>query len=150
MELRQNQSLLGDYESKIALITQELQRMNEVLKDKEQQLQAQRNNEFKLSQELKKLQEWEFQGKVLRQTLDAKTKEADEWRVRVSRLEEEVVRGKELEHYNEELGNKLTLASKQLERLNNILRVKIDEIEQWKRKVNDKDAEISKFKNLQH
>ena len=28
--------------------------------------------------------------------------------------------------------------------------MKIDEIEQWKRKVNDKDAEISKFKNLEH
>jgi chromosome segregation ATPase len=65
-------------------------------------------------------------------------------------LEDEVVRAKELELYNEELGNKLALASKELERLNNILRTKIDEIDQWKKKVSDRDAELSKFKNLEN
>jgi hypothetical protein len=34
--------------------------------------------------------------------------------MRCSRLEEEVVRAKELGLYNDELGNKLTLASKEL------------------------------------
>ena len=28
--------------------------------------------------------------------------------------------------------------------------MKIEEIEQWKRKVSDRDAEISKFKNLEN
>lgn len=65
-------------------------------------------------------------------------------------MEDEVVRAKELELYNEELGNKLALASKELERLNNILRTKIDEIDQWKKKVSDRDAELSKFKNLEN
>lgn len=74
----------------------------------------------------------------------------EEWRVRASRLEEEVVRAKELEHYNEEIGNKLTLASGELERLNGVLRSKVNEIDQWKRKVNDKDAELSKLKNLEN
>lgn len=58
--------------------------------------------------------------------MDAKIKEAEDWKARASRLEEEVVRGKELEHYNEELGNKLNLASKELDRLNGILRSKLD------------------------
>jgi len=40
-------------------------------------IQNHKNNEFKLSQKLKELQEWEFQGKQLRQTLEIKSKEAD-------------------------------------------------------------------------
>lgn len=36
MELRQSEGLLADYENKIALITQELQRMNDVIRGKEE------------------------------------------------------------------------------------------------------------------
>ena len=78
------------------LINQELLRLNEVLRDREDQIQNQRNAEFKLQQQLKQLQEWEFEGKQLRQALESKNKEVDEWKVRASRLEEEVIRGKEL------------------------------------------------------
>lgn len=74
MELRNNENVIADYENKIVLINQELLRLNEVLRDKEDQLQNQKNNEFKLTQKLKQLQEWQFQGKQLRQALESKSK----------------------------------------------------------------------------
>lgn len=79
-----------------------------------------------MTQQLKQLQEWEYESKQLKSNLDSKIREVEEWKTRASRLQEEVVRGRELEHYNEELGNKLNLASNELERLNNILRTKLD------------------------
>lgn len=51
-------------------------------------------------------------------------------------------------HYNNELTEKLDLASKQLERLNNLLRVKLDDIDKWKQRMASKDAELSQLKNL--
>jgi hypothetical protein len=81
---------------------------------------------LKLNQQLKALQEWEFQSKQLKLNLDNKIKEGEEWKTRASRLEEEVVRGRELQHYNDALDNKLTLSTKEMERLNTILRTKFD------------------------
>lgn len=150
MELRNYENLLTDHENKLALLNQELLRLNELLREKDDENSNYRQKEFKTSQQLKLLQDWELEGQQLRTALEAKTRDADEWKTRTSRLEEEVVRGREMEHYNEELGNKLTLASKELERLNTILRSKLEEIEGWKRKVSDRDAELSKFKNLEN
>lgn len=75
-------------------------RLNDLLRQKEDDNAGLRQQQFNLTQQLKKLQEWESEGRQLRNSLEAKTREADEWKVRTSRLEEEVVRGKELEHYN--------------------------------------------------
>lgn len=41
-------------------------------------------------------------------------------------------------HYNHELTDKLDLATKELDRLNNLLRTKIDEIEKWKQRLSAK------------
>lgn len=53
-------------------------------------------------------------------------------------------------HYNNELTDKLELASKELERLNALLKVKLDDIEKWKQRLSSKDAELSQYKNLQN
>lgn len=52
--------------------------------------------------------------------------------------------------YNQELSDKLELASRELERLNNLLRTKIDEIEKWKQRLSNKEAELSQLKNLEN
>lgn len=59
-----------------------------------------KGNELKLGQQLKELRELEFEGKQMKSALEAKNRETEQWRVNASRLEEEVVRGRELEHYN--------------------------------------------------
>jgi hypothetical protein len=41
-------------------------------------------------------------------------------------------------HYNNELTDKLDLASRELDRLNNLLRNKLDEIEKWKQRLSNK------------
>lgn len=51
-------------------------------------------------------------------------------------------------HYNNELTEKLDLASKELDRLNNLLRVKLEQINKWKQRMANKEAEISQLKNL--
>lgn len=51
-------------------------------------------------------------------------------------------------HYNDELTNKLQVSGKEIDRLNNVLRTKIDESEQWKMRYQDKEAELAKLKNV--
>jgi chromosome segregation ATPase len=150
MELRNYENLIADHENRLALLNQELLRLNELLRQKDEDNGVLKQKEFKLAQQLKQLQEWEFEGKQLRSGLEAKAREAEEWKTRTSRLEEEVSRARELEHYNEELGNKLNLAAKELERLNGILRSKLEEVEAWKRKVTERESELSKYKNLEN
>ena len=77
---------------------------------------------LKIKQQL----DWQTDNQNLRQQLEAKGREIDEWKTRCSRLEEEATRGKEMMHFNNELNDKLDLAAKELERLNNLLKGKID------------------------
>ena len=60
-----------------------------------------------------------------------------------------MTRGRELEHYNAELTEKLELASQELGRLENLLRGKLDEIEEWKRRVSEREAELGRLSNLE-
>lgn len=53
-------------------------------------------------------------------------------------------------HYNHELSDKLDLATKELDRLNNLLRSKMDEIEKWKQRFSAKEAELSQYKILEN
>ena len=53
-------------------------------------------------------------------------------------------------HYNHELTGKLDLATKELDRLNNLLRSKIDQIEKWKQRYSAKEAELGQYKNLEN
>lgn len=43
-------------------------------------------------------------------------------------------------HYNEELTSKLQVSGREIERLNNVLRNKLDEIEQWKKRLSDRES----------
>ena len=53
-------------------------------------------------------------------------------------------------HYNNALSDKLDLASKELDRLNNLLRSKIDEIEKWKQRLAAKETDLSRYENLEN
>ena len=69
MELRNYENILSDYENKLALTSQELLRLNDLLRQKEDDNSSLRQQEFKLTQQLKQLKEWESEGKQLRSTL---------------------------------------------------------------------------------
>ena len=60
------------------------------------------------------------------------------------------MRGKELSHYNSQLNNKLALASKEIDRLSDVLKYKLEQIEVWKKRLSDKDMELSRYKNLEN
>lgn len=53
MELRNYENVIADNENKIILLNQELLRLNEVLKQKEQEIHGYKQREFKLNQQLK-------------------------------------------------------------------------------------------------
>lgn len=52
-------------------------------------------------------------------------------------------------HYNEELTSKLQVSGREIERLNNVLRNKLDEIEQWKKRLSDRESQLAKLKNIE-
>lgn len=53
-------------------------------------------------------------------------------------------------HYNQELTDKLNLAVKEIERVNRNYKVKMDECEDLRVKLGNRDAELSKLRNLQN
>lgn len=53
MELRNYENLINDHENRIALLNQQLIRLNEILKEKDDDLQGARQKEQKLSVQLK-------------------------------------------------------------------------------------------------
>lgn len=128
MELRNYEHIIAEHEDKLVLLSNELMRLTELLRNREDEIQAFKKREYDLNIKLKEQRQWENDNKNLRAYIQSKTKEIEEWRTRASRLEEEALRGKEMVHYNNELTDKLELASKELERLNNLLRVKLDQI----------------------
>jgi chromosome segregation ATPase len=99
---------------------------------------------------LKEQQQWEHENRQLRTTLENRIKEIEEWKVRCSRLEQESNKAKEMSHYNDELTSKLQVSARELERLNLVLRNKLDEIEQWKKRVAEREGELGKLRNVEN
>jgi chromosome segregation ATPase len=74
MELKNYENMIGEFENKITLINQELMRLTQVLKDKEDEINGYKQREFKLNQQLKEQQQWEYENKQLRTNLDNRVK----------------------------------------------------------------------------
>lgn len=125
-------------------------RLNEVMKSKDDEVQKLKKREYDLNIKLKEQAEWENDNKNLREQLDNKIKEINDWRARASRLEEEAVRGKELALYKQELEGKLDLTVAEVERLSNLMRSKMNEMEEWKQRLASKEAELSNYKNMEN
>jgi hypothetical protein len=50
--------LINDYENRLALVNQELIRLNQILKDKDEEAHANKQREHKLNQQIKEQKEW--------------------------------------------------------------------------------------------
>lgn len=87
-------------------------RLRDLLSKKDLEIQDYKQKEFKTSQQLKAQLDWEHENKQLKTALENRTREIEEWKVRSSRLEDEVGKGRELIHYNQELSDKLGVAGK--------------------------------------
>lgn len=120
------------------------------MKSRDEEIQNLKKREYDLNIKLKEQGEWENDNKNLREQLDSKIREINDWRTRASRLEEEAVRGKEMALYKQELEGKLDLAAGEVERLSELTRQKIDEIESWKQRLAAKEAEVTHFKNMEN
>jgi hypothetical protein len=53
MELRNYENLINDHEKKLALLNQELLRLNEILKDKDEEIHNFKQKEYRLNQQIK-------------------------------------------------------------------------------------------------
>lgn len=74
MELRNYESILTENENKIAMLSQEMLRLNQVLGSKEDELSNLRQQLQRLNQQLKEQGEWENENKRLKQLLDTRSK----------------------------------------------------------------------------
>jgi hypothetical protein len=74
MELRNYEGMLSENENKIAMLSQEMLRLNQVLGGKEDELSNLRQAVQKLNQQLKEQSEWENENKRLKQVVETRTK----------------------------------------------------------------------------
>lgn len=124
-------------------------RLNDILKQKQDELESFRQREYKLQQQLKEQQQWEFENKQLRTNLDNRAREIEDWKVRYSKLDEEVARNRDVARVNQEITSRLGLAGKEIERLNEAMRIKLEEIDNWKQRLARQEAETNRYRNLE-
>lgn len=149
MEMNRAENKLEDYENKLALISPEMMRLNELVKTKQEEIDMYKLREHNLSQKMKDQERWELELKQMKSSIDMRSREAEEWRVKYMRLEETQNRTRELESLNGNLQNRLRDFERELDRANSTVRDKLDEIEEWKRKFALQEHETSRYKNLQ-
>lgn len=59
MEMKNYEQRMGEFESKISVLSQELVRLNEVLRDREDSIQGYKKQEYELTLKLKQQTEWQ-------------------------------------------------------------------------------------------
>ena len=101
MELKRSESAIDDLNGKVAIMAQEISRLNEMLRQKQEEIDAGRQREYKLQQQMKEQQQWEFENKQLRGNLENRTREIEDWRIKCGRLEDEVGKNRELAMINQ-------------------------------------------------
>jgi len=69
--------------------------------------------------------------------------------VRYSKLDEEVARNRDVARVNQEITSRLGLAGKEIERLNEAIRIKLEEIDNWKQRLARQEAETNRYRNLE-
>lgn len=119
------------------------------MRQKQEEIEGGRQKEYKLQQQLKEQQQWEFENKQLRGNLENRTREIEDWRIKCGRLEDEVAKGREIAHINQELTKRLELAGRKIDEMGENLRSKIEEVEQWKQRLARQETETNKYKNLE-
>ena len=141
LELEKNSSL-PEYENKIALLTQEIERQNALVRFKEDDLNALRAEYDRLEIRLREastnsslISEYESKFALLSQEIErlnnmlrVKDEDISQWRSRYDQLE---ISNREFGSYKSRLTeyeNKIALLSQEIERLNSMLRTKDDEL----------------------
>ena len=114
MELRNYENIINEHENKLAVLSNELIRLTDLLRNRDDDIQNYKKREYDFTLKLKEQADLNTDNLSLRGLLEAKSREIDEWRGRCGKLEEEAMRGKEMVHYNNELTDKLDLASREL------------------------------------
>lgn len=69
------QNKLEDYENKLAMISQEMMRLNELCKFKQEEIDAFKLKEHQLAQKIKDQERWELEIKQLRSGIESKARE---------------------------------------------------------------------------
>lgn len=77
MELRSYEHLLTQHEDKLVLLSNELMRLTELLRTKEDEIQVYKKREYDLNIKLKQQKEWETDNKNLRAHIESKIKEIE-------------------------------------------------------------------------
>ena len=66
MELRNYEHIIAEHEDKLVLLSNELMRLTELLRNREDEIQAYKKREYDLNIKLKEQREWENDNKNLR------------------------------------------------------------------------------------
>jgi len=78
---------LRDYEDKLALLTSEIERLQDVLKEKYSEVEKQRHQIVELEQVIRQLHGFESECNRLKEILNNRDRDVDQWRGHASTIE---------------------------------------------------------------
>ena len=142
---RQIEMIRAKYENKIAILSQEIHRLNEMLKIKMNEVDDWRSKHSTLEISIHEKSGIEGELHRLKDMLDYRNHEIDEWRKKYNSLEVTIVELRSSQGKLFEYENKIALLSQEIERLQSMMKLRNEEIDEWKHKFYDLHTKVCLF-----
>ena len=85
----------------------------------------------------------------LNQIIRGKEQQANDNRIRLSKMEDDIHEYKNYEVYGKDLQNKIALMTQEIDRLNNLIKNKNDDLEQLEQDKIELYSQVNKYKNYE-
>ena len=131
---------MKEYENKIALLTQEIERLNMVIKTIHHDFDDFRRKYSDLERKFEEMKYYGEKNKEYENRIKILLDEVENCRTQLRKFEV-------CERKLQEAENKIGFLSQEIERLNHILKQKCEELEDWKHKYMDLESESHGHKN---
>lgn len=150
-ELRLKQDRSIETENRVALLSTEITRLNALLKERTEDLENWRMKYSKLEYSTKEINVFESELRRTRELLELRNKEVQEWKAKCIKYEGSVSDFKSSQNTLKEYQDRISIYVSDIERLNNSIRMKNQEIEKLEYMLNNKkggDREVLALKEI--
>ena len=139
--------IVEENENKTKIFTQEIDKLNSILKRKSSEIDDSRIKNSKLEFSIHEKLSFESELLRLKNMLEFKNLEIEEWRKKHNSLEITIVELRSSQGKLFEYENKISILSIEIERLNSLIKIRTEEAEEFKIKFYEKNSRVLFFLN---
>ena len=131
-----------EFEDKIILLKQEIEVLNSMSKLRSNEIDEYRSKNSNLEKIINEKSGIEVEFYKLQDILEHKNYEIEEWRKEYNSLEVNIIELRSSQGKLFEYENKIVLLSQEIERHHSMMKIRVEEIEEWKHKFYDLNEKV--------